>query len=122
MTAGKAYKDGVINKVSTFVKLGTTESKIVGFKSNTSDAKKLYGSGNSINYWSTIVKECQEKIDVTVNEVKMQNEDPEAKYNVICDDTMLKKYIKMVLTNRKLHHNPQQYSKQPSRSCPLRYK
>ena len=84
MTAGKAYKDGVINKASTFVKLGAAESKIVGFKSNSSDAAKLYGSGNSLAYWKTLVKENQEKIAATINEVKMQNEDPEAKYNVIC--------------------------------------
>ena len=102
MTSGQAYKDGAINTNSTFVALGKDEAKIVGYKANLSSAKKLYGSGNSIQYWNRMLKEALERNENIINEVKMQNEDPEAKYNVIVDDKMLKQHIKMVLKNRKL--------------------
>lgn len=102
MTAGQAYKDGAINTSSTFVALGKDEAKIVGYKANLSAAKKLYGPGNSIQYWNRMLKEALERNENIINEVKLQNEDPEAKYNVIADDKMLKQHIKMTLKNRKL--------------------
>ena len=101
-TAGQAYKDGAINKSSTYVAMGKDESKIVNQKLNRKQAEALYGSGNSLQYWKRSVKECLEKSGKSINEVRMQNTDPEAKYNVIVDDAVLKTKIKMVLKNRKL--------------------
>lgn len=102
MTSGQAYKDGLINKASTFVALGQNESKIVSYKAKLDDAKKLYGSGNTLQYLKRMLKESLERNENLINEVKMANEDPEAKYNVIVDDKMLKQHIRMVLKNRKL--------------------
>lgn len=102
MTSGQAYKDGLINKASTFVALGQNESKIVGYKAKLADAKNLYGSGNSIQYWKRMLKESLERNENLINEVKLANEDPEAKYNVIVDDNVLKHHIKMALKNHKL--------------------
>ena len=117
LTAGAAYKDGYIDKSSTFVKLDKEGSKITGCNTKYEDALKLYGSGNSISYWRQLLKESNDEnianileyleehneIDENlVNEVKLQNDDPEAKYNVIVDDDELKKRIKMVLKNKQL--------------------
>ena len=38
----------------------------------------------------------------TINEVKMHTEDPQAKYNIICDNDMLVKQIEMVIKNKNL--------------------
>lgn len=102
LTAGQAYKDGAINKASTLVCLNKEGSKIVGLSTNPEAAKKLYGSGNSINYWQRMIKECGENSGMPINEVKMHTEDPEAKYNIIVDTEGLKRHIKMALTNKKL--------------------
>ncbi len=87
LTAGQAMKDGSIKKDSTFVALGKKAAKIVGFKANKMDATKLYGSGNSISHWQTLIKEAEEN-DIPINEVKMANEDPQAKYNVVDEDAL----------------------------------
>lgn len=104
LTAGQAYVDGSINKTSTFVKMDKEGSKITGCKTKFDDAKKLYGSNNSIKYWSQLVNENADKeyeticeSAKTINEVKLHTEDPEAKYNVIVDDDELKMEIKMCL-------------------------
>ena len=108
LTAGQAYVDGSINRSSTFVKMDKEGSKITGCKTKLDDAKKLYGSGNSIKYWSQILNENAEvsadneyeaicESAKTINEVKLHTEDPEAKYNVIVDDDELKMEIKMCL-------------------------
>lgn len=107
LTAGQAYADGLINPNNTCVVLDKAGAKIVGLKTKPSDAKKMYGSGNSIDYWRRSLKECKEISDINsesenINEVKLQNSDPQAKYNVIVDDDMLKKRIKMALKNDKL--------------------
>ena len=107
LTAGQAYADGLINPNNTCIVLDKVGAKIVGLKTKPSDAAKMYGSGNSIDYWKRCLKECEEISDINsesenINEVKLQNSDPQAKYNVIVDDDMLKKRIKMALKNDKL--------------------
>lgn len=108
LTAGQAYKDGFINTASTVVVLDRAGSRITGLKTKYDDAAKLYGSGNSLTYWRRALKECQEIRDINmvneekVNEVKLQNEDPQAKYNVVVDNDKLKARIKMALKNKNL--------------------
>ena len=85
LTAGQAYKDGEIDKETTFVQLDGNSARALGFKTDRKEAKKLYGKGNSLDYWREMVKESTaygEPID-QINEVKMENEDPEAVYNVL---------------------------------------
>lgn len=101
LTSGQAYKDGAINTNSTLVCLGRKGSKLVGLSTKKTDAVKLYGSGNSIEYWKRALNECQQLSDKPINEVKMHTEDPEAKYNVL-DTPALKKRIQMAFKNKKL--------------------
>ena len=108
LTAGQAYKEGLIKKDSTFVMMDKAGQKITGLKTNYKDALALYGSGNSISYWVRALKECEAIKDFNtvnenaVNEVKLHNSDPQAKYNIIVDDDQLKKRISMAIKNRKL--------------------
>ena len=108
LTAGQAYKDGYINTSNTCVVLDKAGARITGLKTKFEDAKNLYGSGNSLQYWRRALKECQDLKDINsvneekVNEVKLQNEDPQAKYNVIVDNDKLKTRIKMALKNKNL--------------------
>lgn len=107
LTAGQAYKDGLIKSDSTFVLLDKAGQKITGLKTKHADAAKLYGSGNSLAYWKRGIKECQAIRDINsdnqeINEVKLHNSDPQAKYNIIVDDDQLKKRISMAIKNRKL--------------------
>lgn len=114
LTAGSAYAEGYINTASTFVKMDKDGARITGCKTNYEDAKAMYGSGNSIAYWRQLLNENNKEAYATIleyfnnfegepiNEVKLHTEDPEAKYNIIVDDTELKNRIKMVLKNKKL--------------------
>ena len=109
LTPGSAYADGSINKKSTFVKMDKEGAKITGCKTKFDDAKKLYGSGNSIAYWSQLLKENDEteyeticESAKTINEVKLHTDDPEAQYNIIVDDEELKEEIKMTLQDHSL--------------------
>lgn len=107
LTAGSAYNDGLINTNSTCVVLDKNGAKITGCHTKYEDALKLYGSGDSRQYWLKGLKECQEIRNINsesenINEVKLQNSDPEAKYNIIVDDDKLKTRIKMALKNKKL--------------------
>lgn len=107
LTAGQAYVDGFINKANTCIILDKAGARITGLKTKYDDAKALYGGGNSIKYWQRAIKECQDLKDINseskrINEVKLQNEDPQAKYNVIVDDEALKKRIKLTLKMPKL--------------------
>ena len=104
LTAGSAYVDGSINKNSTFVKMDKEGAKITKCKTKFDDAKKLYGSGNSIAYWNTLINENADteyetivESAKTINEVKLHTDDPEAKYNIIVDDDELKDEIKLSL-------------------------
>ena len=109
LTAGAAYKDGSINKKSTFVHLDKEGSKIVGLSNSFKDALKLYTKESAIKYWDRLIKENTESDYAnivesfkTVNEVKLHTEDPEAKYNIIVDDDELKAEIKMSLLDHDL--------------------
>lgn len=108
LTAGQAYKDGHIKCASTCVVLDKKGAKITGCNTKHEDALKLYGSGDSRSYWKRALKECEELKYIysdgteKINEVKLQNQDPEAKYNVIVDNDKLKARIKMALKNKKL--------------------
>ncbi len=99
-TCGLAYKEGAIDKSSTFIKMDKEGEKLTGLKTNTKDAYKMYGSGNSIQYWNQLIKESQEK-EIPINEVKIGSEDPQAKYNKICDDKELKDEIRYAISNPK---------------------
>lgn len=101
LTAAQAYKDGAINKESTFVATDRKGKQITGLSTKPKDAASLYGSGNSIKYWERMIKECEERNDMPINEVKMHTEDPEAKYNVV-DTPELMSLIKMSFTQKKL--------------------
>lgn len=105
LTAGQAYVDGAIDKRSTFVKMDKEGAKITGCKTSFDDALKLYGEyakGNSLKYFRSLRESAELNPDNIINEVRLQNQDPEAKYNVICDDTKLKTRIKMAIKNKKL--------------------
>lgn len=119
LTAAQAYLDGVINKVSTCVIPSKSISKLVGLKASVSDALKLYGSGNSLNYWKKSIKEGMfhapddvpscvfensgqiSDLDGYINEVKLETTDPSAKYSRV-DTPALVKRIQMAIKNRKL--------------------
>jgi hypothetical protein len=102
LTAGQAYVDGSINKASTFVYMDKAGSKITGCKTKLKDAIKLKGSGNSIAYWNSLIKESVDENGNLINEVKLHTEDPEAKYNIIVDDDELKEEIKFTIKNKGL--------------------
>lgn len=105
LTAGQAYVDGAIDKRSTFVKMDKEGAKITGCKTSFDDALKLYGEyakGNSLKYFRSLRESAELNPDNIINEVRLQNQDPEAKYNVICDDAKLKTRIKMAIKNKKL--------------------
>lgn len=108
LTAGASYTSGAINKKSTFVKMDKEGAKITGCKTKFDDALKLYGKGNSISYWNQILTESSEndfdkvlESAMTINEVSLHTEDPEAQYNIVVDDTDLKNEIKMCLNDPK---------------------
>ena len=63
LTAGAAYASGEINKKSTLVVMDKEGSKITGCKTKPEDAKKLYGSGNSIKYWNQTITESEESTE-----------------------------------------------------------
>ena len=93
LTPAQAYKDGMIDRSSTFVKPTKEGSKITGLKTNFDDALKLYGlfaKGNSLKYFRTLKESAELNPDNIINEVRLQNQDPEAKYNVNCDNKKLK--------------------------------
>ena len=113
MTMGYAWKNGLIDKKSTFVGMGKVPGAIVGTSEPFANAAKNYPK--TLDVWREIasrgIKESRNEIDFiktlcesnssdfneylnSINEVKLANEDPQAKYNVICDDEMLAKLIK----------------------------
>lgn len=106
LTAGQAYKDGFIDRSSTFVHMDNEGARITGCKNKMDDAVKLYGpfaKGNSLKYYSTIRESVEElNPDKIVNEVRLENQDPEAKYNVVVDNVKLKNKIKQVIKSKNL--------------------
>lgn len=103
LTAGQAYKDGHINKASTVVCMTNAGRKITGCSCKPKDAKALYGSGNSLDYWKRgpLNEERTDSSTNTINEVKMHTEDPAAKYNVV-DTDELKEEITLCFKNKNL--------------------
>lgn len=103
LTAGQAYKDGHINKASTVVCMTNAGRKITGCSCKPKDAKALYGSGNSLDYWKhgPLNEERTDSSTNTINEVKMHTEDPAAKYNVV-DTDELKEEITLCFKNKNL--------------------
>jgi hypothetical protein len=94
MTAGVAYKEGVAKDDFTFVYNSKEAAKISGLRSNLKDALGLIKDGKTetFKYWQEIY-ESSTPDKANVNEVKMHTEDPEAKWNIICDDAELRDEI-----------------------------
>ena len=106
LTAGQAYMDGLINKNSTLVVMDREGKKITKCRTKFTDALKLYGSGDSISYWEQLLKESDERNannPNAVNEVKLESDDPEAKYNKIIDNNELLEEVEMHLTHPELN-------------------
>lgn len=102
LTAGQAYKDGAINKASTVVCMTNSGRRITGCTCKPKDAKALYGSGNSLQYWMAgPLNEDSNASANTINEVKLHTEDPQAKYNVV-DTDELKEEIGLCFKNKSL--------------------
>lgn len=102
LTAGQAMVDGLINKGNTAIILDKEASKLTGCKMSRKDALALYGDGDSRAYWRRLVSESVNNDDETINEVRLERQDVEAKYNVIVDDVKLKNIIKQYIVNPKL--------------------
>lgn len=101
LTAGQAFADGVIGIMSTLVYLSSPQMRrLTGCNTKPSDAKKLYGSGNTLDYWFDLVNES-ELGEKPINEVKLHNSDPQAAHSVV-DTPALKKIISAHLKNPKL--------------------
>lgn len=100
LTMDYAYREGVINRQSTVIIADAEGRRISGNSAGAKDALKLYGSGNSLDYYRQI---CEGSDDLggkaNVNEVRLQNQDPQAKYNVIVDDKEFKAEIEWHLKN-----------------------
>ena len=93
LTAGQASKDGYIDKVTTTVILDKEGQKITGHKTNKNDVLKRYGKDDCVSYWLEMVKESYDENGNMINEVKIEADDPESKYNTIVDDDDLKEEI-----------------------------
>lgn len=98
-TTSQAYRDGDIDRSKTCVISSNETKKVTGNNTKPSAAEKLYGSGNSIKYWDSLIKESSETeawdyIEkylegfTPINEVKMHTDDPEARYNVVDSDEL----------------------------------
>lgn len=121
LTMGAAWKEGLINKESTFVGMGKESGRLVDTSEPFTNALKMYPSTKE--YWAMLaanhVNESQNEMEFVaglcesnesnqpefnemLNEVKMANEDPQAKYNVIVDNKTLRSIIKRHINNSKL--------------------
>jgi len=95
MTAGVAYREGIAKDDFTFVCNSKEASKISGLKTSPKDALGLLGKdgkADTFKYWESLY-ESVDPSKANVNEVKMHTEDPEAKWNIICDDEELRDEI-----------------------------
>ena len=68
INAGVAYAKGFVNKRNTLVVLPSAEAKEAGLNSKIDQAFKLYGPGNSLQYWRRMVSESIENQDANVKE------------------------------------------------------
>ena len=122
LTMGAAYKNGLIDKNSTFIGMGKEAGRLVGASEPFANALKMYPSTK--DYWKQLASQhktnesldeekfiaslCESnklncgEFDDMLNEVKMANEDPQAKYNVIVDDKKLRDIIKRHINNPRL--------------------
>lgn len=90
-TAGQAYKDGEIDKSSTLVSLDKDGAKATGCRTKPKDAAKLYGSGNSIAYWSDLVNESVGSHQIAnINEIKLGTEDAGVRHNILDTPDLMK--------------------------------
>ena len=118
---GSAYSSGMVDKSNTLVVLPKDESRASKLNTKLEDAFKLYGKGNSIDYWRRMFNESQQNSLATINEnncssdyvrefiktysspineVKLEAEDPEAKWNRIVDNERLRKEIKLHISSK----------------------
>lgn len=109
-TTAQAYVDGSMNRNKTVVISPSVVSKATGCKAKPKDAIALYGKGNTLQYLKSIpIKESKEQqealqefyeecglrklsskeVSNIVNEVKLGNADPSAKYNVFDNDELI---------------------------------
>lgn len=112
LTAGQAFVDGHINKKSTAVILDRPGQRAVGLKTGTKDVLNLYKE-SSLQMWKSLLTESTTEDEMNkvfenlgwtedqINEVRLANDDPQAKYNVVGDEG-LKKAIEMSLKNKGL--------------------
>ena len=78
MTAGTAYKDGLINTASTFVHLEKQAGKLAKLNNKHEDAIKMYGNVKPIDYWTQLISESEENPEfATILENYMENFDKE---------------------------------------------
>lgn len=106
-TMGLAYKDNYIRKDNTFIAMDKEGEKVTGLKTNLKDALKIYGDTSTLKYWQKLIKESVDSSYIdgnnqNINEVRLENQDPEAKYNVIDDANELKRDIRFHLLNKKM--------------------
>lgn len=118
LTMGNAYKSGLINKSSTFIGMGKDTGRLVGTSESFSNAKNLYPSTkewwawlkanhrvsehNEEEFIQSLCESNPEDFNYILNEVKLANEDPQAKYNVIVDNKKLRQLIKRHINSKKL--------------------
>ena len=115
INAGVAYSKGYVDKSNTLVVLPREEAKEAGLNSKIEQAFKLYGSGNSLQYWRRMVAESIDNRNANiredysryvedfideyadpVNEVKLEADDPQVdKDSKITDEAELKEIIKL---------------------------
>ncbi len=121
LTMGYAWKNGLIDKDSTFIGMGKESGQIVGNYEPFANALAMYPSTKE--WWKELAakhvnesrdeekfiaslcesnKTNHSEVDVILNEVQMANEDPQAKYNVIVDNKKLRDVIKRHIKNPRL--------------------
>lgn len=102
-TTAQAYVDNTINRSKTVVVASPVVAKATGCKTSAKDAFKIYGSGNSLDYWKRSFKEAEDLGFLRpINEVKMHAEDPSAKYNTVDNDELIED-ITITLKNPQLN-------------------
>ena len=102
-TTAQAYVSNQMNRNKTVVIAPSLVAKATGCKAGSKDAEKLYGSGNSLQYWKTSFKEAEETGRLKpINEVKLHTDDPSAKYNVVDNDELIED-ITLTLKNPQLN-------------------
>lgn len=102
LTADMAYVEGLIDKATTTIISSINSQKITGNKASWDDARKMYGPGDSRDYWSRMYNESADGEKANITEVRLQTSDPQAKYNVIVDNKRLRDTIIRHIENPKM--------------------